>query len=57
MFNQQNIHHLLLENIENCILSKPHTLFDLVDPSVLIFKFFFWPWIFGSQEGKREVTL
>ena len=57
MFNQQNIHHLLLENIENYILSKPHTLFDLVDPSVLIFKFFFWPWIFGSQEGKREVTL
>ena len=57
MFNQQNIHHLLLENIENYILSKTHTLFDLVDPSVLIFNFCFLALDFGSQEGKREVTL
>ena len=54
MFNQQNIHHLLLENIENYILSKPHTLFDLVDPSVLIFKFIFFGLGFLAAKKVRE---
>ena len=54
MFNQQNIHHLLLENIENYILSKPHTLFDLVDPSVLIFKFFFGLGFLAAKKVKER---